>query len=77
MFHDGLYYRLNTVCVEFGGVVLDQGRPSWLRAGAAARNANGAEGAPSLPPDAWSLRAKPDRRQNIVPMPTGRDRRGR
>jgi len=75
LFHDGLYYRLNTVCVEFGGVAPIEERPSWLRAGAAARDVEGADG--SRPLVGWSLRVKPDRRQSVVQMPLGRDRRGR
>jgi hypothetical protein len=77
LFHDGLYYRLNTVCVEFDGVVPAEERPSWLRGRPAARDVDGADGSRSLASTAWSLRVKPDRRQSIVVMPIRRDRRGR
>ena len=70
-------HRLNTVCVEFDGVVPAEERPSWLRGRPAARDVDGADGSRSLASTAWSLRVKPDRRQSIVVMPIRRDRRGR
>ena len=71
-FHDGLYYRLNTVCVEVGGHTSDGDVSSWLRADLLA-----GDGGNGLTSDGWTLRVKPDRRRVQVPMAPGADRRRR
>jgi hypothetical protein len=71
-FHDGLYYRLNTVCIDVGSVSPDDIAPSWLGAGPVARN--GGNGAVR---DDLTLRIKPDRRRLRLSMATDDERRGR
>jgi hypothetical protein len=70
-FHDGLYYRLNTVCVEVERLPSGGGAPNWLHA----EPANGGGHGPL--PDGWTLRIKPDRRQLRTDVTPGEERRGR